>query len=273
METPQIKVLKLGYRNRPYWLEYFIRPGKGDTILFVHGLGGCKENFWDAVKSHHLKNYTLISFDNPGTGNSSYYEDQILTVDDLAILTSMFVDTLGLRDFVLSGASMGGLITLLYLQQFPNKAKAYINIEGNLTYEDCMFSAKVVRYEPEYFQKVEFTKVIREMKNHGNPGYHIIANNLELNTNIISYYHYCALTVNYSSSGRLLKNFLNLPTPRLFIYGDKNCHLSYLSALKGEGLEVAMISNSDHFLFYDNPKEMYAIIDAFIARLALSQPD
>lgn len=60
------------YKGRTFDMEYFFRQGQKETILFIHGLGGAKENYWEACKSNALAEHTLICFDNPGTGNSTY---------------------------------------------------------------------------------------------------------------------------------------------------------------------------------------------------------
>ncbi len=65
-----------------------------------------------------------------------------------------------------------------------------INIEGNLLSEDCMFSSKIVIYDAETFTNQVFSKTILDMKANGNKGYYIIANNLELITNMKSYPNY-----------------------------------------------------------------------------------
>src|SRR5687768_15724916 len=188
---PRIENVELLYRNKKYTIEYFIRSGEKGTILFVHGLGGCKENYWLAMQSVELRGYCLIGFDNPGTGNSTYYEDDPLDVDDLAAITAVFIQQMALTNFVLVGASMGGLISLLYLKNMGTKnVRAYINIEGNLLPEDCMFSSKVIEHAYPHFAKVVFPQTIQGMKANGNPGYHIIANNLEMNTNVRSYFGY-----------------------------------------------------------------------------------
>ena len=264
-ETPQIRTLELLYKTRKFNIEYFFRKGHKETILFVHGLGGAKENFWEACKTNELADHTLYCFDNPGTGNSTYYDDFPLDVDDLAAITTLFVEQLSLNDFILCGASMGGLTTLLYLRGSGiSKVKAYINIEGNLMPEDCMFSSKVVTYDFTTFANKIFPKTIVDMKNNGNTGYHIIANNLELNTNVFSYYHYSFKTVKYSSTGELLKQYLSMNIPRIFIYGEANKKLSYIPELIKSSMNIKEISNSDHFVFYDNPKEMYDVIGEFI---------
>jgi pimeloyl-ACP methyl ester carboxylesterase len=265
MPSPQIKLIKIELRNKTYQLEYFRRPGNKGTILFVHGLGGAKENFWEATKTNSLYGYELIGFDNPGTGNSSYYANDPLNVDDLSFFLGAFLKQLGLKNIILAGASMGGLITLLHFQLTgTSNVKAYINIEGNLMPEDCMFSAKVVQHSYDHFATTVFPETIKSMKQHGNVGYFIIANNLELNTNVQSYYHYSFQTVAYSATRELLQQFLELDIPRLFIFGEKNQHLSYLPQLEADKLQCHMVSGSDHFVFYDNPREMYLAIADFL---------
>jgi len=270
-KTPQIKTLQLSLKKRIFSIEYFYREGSKDTLLFIHGLGGAKENFWESCKSNVLAEHSLICFDNPGTGNSTYYDDLILEIDDLVKITTQFINQLGLRNFILVGASMGGLTTMLYLKRGGLKnVKAYVNIEGNLMPEDCLFSSKVITHDYEHFSKIVFPTIISDMKNKGNAGYRIIANNLELNTNVKSYYHYSFQTVRYSDTGELLKQYLSLHIPRIFIYGDENRQLSYIPDLDKAGMNIKMISNSNHFVFYDNPKEMYDIIGDFIDSLNIA---
>lgn len=264
-ETPQIKVAQVLYKDKPYSIEYFYRQGQKETIVLLHGLGGAKENYYEACKSDALSEHTLIFFDNPGTGNSTYYEDFLLNVDDLTAISSVFIEQLNISNFILCGTSMGGLTTLLYLKNHgQNNVKAYINIEGNLLPEDCMFSSKVVKYDFDTFANEVFPKTILDMKANGNTGYHIIANNLQLNTNVKSYYNYSFQTVEYSATGELLKQFMALSIPKVFIYGQENNSLSYIPELIQNSVNINEISNSNHFVFYDNPKELYVVIGDFV---------
>jgi pimeloyl-ACP methyl ester carboxylesterase len=264
-KSPQIRTIQIMYKERSIDIEFFHREGRKETMLFVHGLGGAKENYLEACKSDSLAEHTLIGFDNPGTGNSTYYDDSPFDVDDLTTITSLFIEALKLHNFILCGTSMGGLTTMLYLQRGGQKdVKLYINIEGNLMPEDCMFSSKVVTHDFETFRKTIFAKTIVDMKAKGNAGYHIIANNLQLNTNIKSYFHYSFQTVKYSATGELLEQFLKMDIPRLFIYGDENRSLSYIPQLRSSKVTMQEISNSNHFVFYDNPKELYDAIGSFV---------
>jgi pimeloyl-ACP methyl ester carboxylesterase len=263
--TPQISTVELLHKDKAFNIEYFFRKGHKETIVFIHGLGGAKENYWEACKSDSLAEHTLICFDNPGTGNSTYYDDFLLDVDDLVAITSLFIEHLSITNFILCGTSMGGLTTLLYLKRGGlEKVKAYINIEGNLMPEDCMFSSKVVAYDFDIFRSQIFPNTIVDMKNNGNTGYHIIANNLQLNTNVRSYYNYSFQTVKYSATGELLAQYMAMKIPSVFIYGQENRTLSYLPSLLQNGMNVKEISNSNHFVFYDNPKELYDVIGDFV---------
>jgi len=130
--------------------------------------------------------------------------------------------------------------------------------------EDCMFSSKAIAHDYDTFRNKIFPDSIEEMKNNGNAGYHIIANNLQLNTNIRSYYNYSFQTVEYSATGELLKQYLSMEIPRIFIYGQENSSLSYIPELLRNSLNIKEIPNSNHFVFYDNPKELYDVIGDFI---------
>jgi hypothetical protein len=153
----------------------------------------------------------------------------------------------------------------VYLKRYGvGKVKGYINIEGNLMPEDCMFSSKAVSYDYDVFKSQVYPCTIVDMKNRGNAGYHIIANNLQLNTNVKSYYNYSFQTVKYSSTGELLEQYLAMDIPRVFIYGEENSSLSYIPKLRQNKMNVKEISGSNHFVFYDNPKELYDTIGEFV---------
>jgi pimeloyl-ACP methyl ester carboxylesterase len=267
-KSTQIRTMQILYKGKVFDIEYFHRKGHKKTLVLLHGLGGAKENYWEACKAKALDGHTLICPDNPGTGNSTYYDDSPLNVDGLTSITSLFIEQLNLDNFVLVGTSMGGLTSLLYLRrEGSQKVKAFINIEGNLMPEDCMFSSKVVKYDRDIFSNQIFPQAIKDMKNTGNTGYHIIANNLQLNTNVRSYYDYSFQTVEYSATGELLEQYISLDIPKLFIYGEENNHLSYIPGMIRNNMNIKCISDSNHFIFYDNPKELYDEIGRFINTL------
>jgi pimeloyl-ACP methyl ester carboxylesterase len=166
--------------------------------------------------------------------------------------------------YFLAGASMGGLITLLQLRRHgTGRIEGYINFEGNLSPEDCMFSRRVVSHDLDSFEPV-FRRMMGELRASCYAGDHIIAHNMALNVDIRGYHAYSFETVAESDSGRLLGEFIGLSIPRLFLYGDANKGLSYLPSLRASDVRVREIASSAHFLFYDNPVETFQAVGEFV---------
>ena len=167
----------------------------------------------------------------------------------------------------IAAASMGGLIALLLLRRHgSSRAQGLINLEGNLLSEDCMFSRRTSGHDADHFRNIVFNQMISELLGSPYAGDRMIAHNMALNTNPSAYHAYSFQTVKESDSGCLLEEFLSLQMPRLFLYGEANRSLTYLSRLRNSSVEVVEVPRSAHFLFYDNPVETFAAIGNFVHR-------
>ncbi|MCI0538921.1 MAG: alpha/beta fold hydrolase [Verrucomicrobiales bacterium] len=262
---PRLDQLTVEWRGKSFSLPYFYRPGTGGpAIMFVHGLGGAKENFYAAFQSPALADCTLLAFDQPGTGLAAFDPEVGLDVSALADMAQSVADQLLPGPYFLAGASMGGLITLLQIRRHSvGRIQGLINIEGNLCPEDCMFSRRVVSHKLDSFEPV-FRQMMEELRSSRCAGDQIIAHNMALNVDIRTYHAYAFETVAESDSGRLIEEFLDLTIPRLFLYGDANKSLSYLPRLRASSVQVREIASSAHFLFYDNPVETFRVVGEFI---------
>lgn len=262
---PRLDWLAVEWRDRHFSLPYMYRSGTGGpSVLFVHGLGGAKENFYAAFQSPALADCTLATFDQPGTGLAAFDPDAGVDVSALADMAQGVADQLMPGPYFLAGASMGGLITLLQMRRHGiGRIQGHINLEGNLAPEDCMFSRRVVSHDLDSFEP-EFRRMMEELRASRHAGDRIIAHNLALNVDIRGYHAYSFETVAESDSGRLLEEFIGLPIPRLFLYGEANESLSYLPMLRASGVLVQRIPASAHFLFYDNPVETFRAVGDFV---------
>ena len=259
--------LDLVYKNRPLQIDYFIRRGRGDAVVYLHGLGCSKRDFAEAQNRTGLTAYTLVAFDFPGCGNSPYPEDVAFGIDDLVEITQLVVSALKLDTFFIIGHSMGGLVALLFTEKYTKKVKGFINVEGNLASEDCFFSREVLHHSFDYFSKTAFTELKKQLANSPNRGFQNYAENLE-NASKKAYFDSSPSLVDYSDNGNLIQRFLLLTIPKLFVYGAENRTLSYLPALKAKAsrCETVGIPASNHFPFYDNPRAFYQAIAAFLAQ-------
>lgn len=266
---PSLKQLSVDWRGHRLLIPYFYRDGRaGPCVLFVHGLGGAKENFYAALQFPALADCTLVMFDLPGTGLAGFHPD--LDVSALAEITHEVADALLPGAYWLAGASMGGLISLLLLRRYGRgRIQGLINLEGNLSPEDCMFSRRVVPHTLESFGPV-YEKIMNELRTSPAAGDQISAQNMALNLDIRAYYAFAFETVKESDSGQLLDEFLSLSLPRLFLYGERNRTLSYLPRLRSDGVRVIEIPSAGHFLFYDNAVATFQAVGDFVHANSIS---
>ncbi len=263
-QPPQLLGMPAITAGRSYTLSYFDRPSSGPTILYLHGLGCSKADFMEMTSLSELQPFRLVSADNPGCGDSSYDENHPLNIDAVVELLESFVAHLGLNRFLLVGGSMGGLVALLYAERNLNKIAGFVNVEGNLAPEDCMFSRNAISHSYSHFEKIVFPQIKKALSAKVGRGFSRHLRVLD-RANPRAYYDYAFQTVEYSDHGNLLERFLSLPVPRCFLYGSENRHLSYLRRLRESECTVIEIPNADHFLFYDEPN-YYAAASASFAR-------
>jgi pimeloyl-ACP methyl ester carboxylesterase len=264
-KLPRLDQITVEWHSRPFCLPYLFREGSGGpSVFFVHGLGGAKENFYAAFQSPALADCTLLTFDEPGTGLAAFDSEAGLDVSALADMAHQVAAQLLPQPYFLAGASMGGLITLLQLRRHGvGRIQGLINFEGNLCPEDCMFSRRVVCHKLDCFEPT-FRQMMSELRASSYSGDQIIAHNMALNVDSRAYHTYAFETVAESDSGRLIEEFVALPLPRLFLYGDANKRLSYLPRLRASSVQVREISSSAHFLFYDNPVGTFQAVGEFV---------
>ena len=92
--------------------------GSGPAIIFIHGIGA-RKSAWDKVILHLENNFTCISYDLRGHGDSPkgelpYSLDTL--VEDLEALRLI----LNLQKIHLVGHSLGGMIGPRYAKSYPN---------------------------------------------------------------------------------------------------------------------------------------------------------
>lgn len=245
-------------------IEYFLRSGKDITIFFMPGLGCSKNSFWGAIKDKRLNPYSLVSVDLPGTGNSSYPKDSSLDFYDLVKIIRLFINHLKIKKTVLIGHSTGGVIALLYAKKYPDRILGLVNVEGNLEWgPGPAWSEKVRKMGYKKLKKayIELKEKLRKSKNKNSERY---ARDLD-NTDSKAYFDYSVSHARYSRNGKLMKKFIELKIPKIFVYGSKNrTWLKTVKKLKSANCPVAEIPKSHHFSFFDNPKKFYQTILDFV---------
>src|SRR5690625_5628572 len=97
----------------------FERAGSGETLLFLHGIGGNRSNWGEQLKvfSQH---YQAVAWDMRGYGDSDDYEGYFQFDDALSDI-SRVLDYLGVKAAHLVGLSFGGRLGYQYAYKYPER--------------------------------------------------------------------------------------------------------------------------------------------------------
>ena len=166
-------------------------------------------------------------------------------------------------EFHLVGHSMGGLTALLLADHDPSMILSFVNIEGNLHPDDCFLSRQVIASAQPDAEQFMASLVARTRRS---PEYScpLYASSLPHKVRAAAVAPIFRSMTELSDTGKLLEQFVQLPCPTLFMYGDNSQPLSYLDRLQDHGVRLARIPFSGHFPMYANPIAMWAAIGDFV---------
>ncbi len=169
----------------------------------------------------------------------------------------------GIDRFHLVGHSMGGLTALLLADRDPARVAGFVDIEGNVAPEDCFLSRQIVDHphpDPAGF----LTEFADRVWHSGEYSAAVYASALAHKVRAEAVRPIFESMVDLSDHGDLLRRFLALPFPRMFVYGEQNRRLSYLPTLADGGVELAEIAHSGHWPMYANAPQMWTRLTAFV---------
>jgi pimeloyl-ACP methyl ester carboxylesterase len=250
----------LKYKDIDLAISYELRRGSGDSLVFIHGLGACKNCFKDVWDFLGYQKYTILTYDLPGFGGSDKPRDFSYSIEDLSILSSLLIEKLNLKKVHLIGHSMGGAVGLLLCQEIKPIIRSFICLEGNLISEDCMGSRMAISYSLEDFQREGFNRLKSDISMGRNEP-SAKDDSLDLYLNCLSksdpyaFYRSSESLVKWSDSGKLLELFISLDKPKYYVFGDKNKNSPTVKLLSS--IARVAISDSGHAMMNDNPKEFY----------------
>ena len=242
------------------------RDGKREPIVFLHGFGSTKEDYADIVRYPAFDGHPFLAYDAPGCGETVCSDLSSISIPFLVRTALKVLEHFNIQKFHLVGHSMGGLTALILAHQHPERVLSFVDIEGNVAPEDCFLSRQIVEYpsdDPE-----EFFDAFIERTRYA-PAYAsaLYAASLRCKVRAGAVRGIFESMVDLSDHGDLLAKFINLPFPKMFMYGEQNASLSYLSHLQANGVQLAEIPNCGHFPMYSNPVLMWKKISEFLCTI------
>jgi len=100
-------------------------------MLCLHG-GAVNAHWFDFVAAGFTANYHVRALDQRGHGDSARAEPPDYSYERYAADVAEVVDKLDLRDFVMVGHSMGGLVSLVYAANYPGRVKKIVVVDSTL---------------------------------------------------------------------------------------------------------------------------------------------
>ncbi|MEM9007160.1 MAG: alpha/beta hydrolase [Cyanobacteria bacterium P01_F01_bin.86] len=241
------------------------RDGDLEPLLFLHGFGSTKEDYADVVHHPAFDGHPFIAYDAPGCGKTYCSDLSQIAIPFLVNTAVSVLEHFKTQRFHLVGHSMGGLTALMLAHQYPKRIISFVDIEGNISPEDCFLSRQIIEY-PNRDDAKFFAEFIERTRHAPAFASALYAASLRHKVRAGAVRGIFESMVNLSDNGDLMEKFLALPCPKLFMYGEQNASLSYLGHIQSKGVELAEIPACGHFPMYSNPILMWEKMAKFQGR-------
>jgi pimeloyl-ACP methyl ester carboxylesterase len=110
------------------------------AILCVHG-GAAHAHWFDYVAPFLSPRYHVRALDQRGHGNSDWVDPPAYSYQDYASDLAQVAEKLDLRDFVLIGHSMGGMVSLVYAATYPGRVGKLVIVDTSMKLSEDRIAA------------------------------------------------------------------------------------------------------------------------------------
>ena len=239
------------------------RYGEGDShIVYLHGLGEAGGIFEPLLLQDALRNasFTHTVTDLPGYGRSNWPERPLGLValaDQLADWLSGFT-----KPPVLVGHSMGGVLAVLVAEASPSVVKAVVNIEGNVSLDDCAFSGRIVAWDEHSYVSdghESMARHISSLATNGSPeSFYAAAFRF---ADPASTFRHAKDLVEISAAEQMAGRMASLGVPCVFVAGvPGGIAPRSLVLLDAAGVRTVRVEPAGHWAYWDQPAECAEVI-------------
>ena len=112
----------------------FTQIGTGDLVIFIHGIGGNKENWYQNMEVLS-KTFNVVALDLRGYGESEDFLGP-MNFSDVADDIQRLVLFLGEKKCHVVGLSMGAQISLYFYEKYPDLTQSLVLCDAPLGFQD-----------------------------------------------------------------------------------------------------------------------------------------
>ena len=244
-------------------------------MLCVHG-GQAHSHWFDFVAPGFTPDHHVYAHDLRGHGDSAWADPQTYTFETHAADINAFLEMLDLKDVVLIGHSMGGMISLLYAATYPGRVSKLVIVDSTMLMpmdrvnKMREFSGRPARPHATQDELVARYRLEPSQSELASP--HIVRRMA---------IHSCrqdeAGQWIHKADRRVYANFQQLPgiplwekikVPALAIRGEHSTRFNadVLAEIRAKAPQVqdAMVSGSDHHITLENPTGFIEVVRRFL---------
>ncbi len=249
-------VLPVKFARREVRLSVWLREAGTDLVIFVHGLGGSKENWHHAWSRPELRDKSLLALDLLGFGHSPRPVNFEYDLEDQAALLTAVIDANVVRRIHLVAHSMGGTIALLLAARTLSRLESLILVEARLLRSSCGVANNAAESSFQQFKTDIFPRIRRRILKDSQIGFepgHIDPE---------AFYRSSQSMIRCAKGDQMLKRYQAVPCRKAFIFGRDNHHLGELREIPGN--EKFGIESAGHFVMQDRPDAFYRQVNTLL---------
>ncbi|MFH1468923.1 MAG: alpha/beta hydrolase [Pseudomonadota bacterium] len=234
-------------------------------LLWLHGLGESGLCFERIVAHPRLAGWRHLVPDLPGYGRSAWPREPI-GLPDLATLLASWLASRDEPPAVVVGHSMGGVLGLLLADRHPSCVRALLNVDGNISLDDCRYSGKAARWVLNDFLAGGFDHFRDEVYQDGlnDPPHRGYYASLRLADPRVFHRHSQDL-VALSAAGELPRRMAALPMPARYLAGEPHGASPRSRALlQAAGVPISGVTPAGHWPFLDQPDTFAHVLVGFL---------
>jgi pimeloyl-ACP methyl ester carboxylesterase len=167
---------------------------------------------------------------------------------------------------VVVGHSMGGVLGLLMADRHPSCVRALLDIDGNITLDDCRYSGAAARWDLEDFVRSGFDHMREEIYRDGldDPAHRGYYASLRLADPRVFHRHARDL-VALSAAGDLARRLASVSMPSRYLAGEPGgASPRSVEALRAAGVPRSTVTPSGHWPFIDQPEAFAHMLSQFL---------
>lgn len=243
-------------------------PRPKGAILYVHGLGDSGLPFERLMADPRLASWRQLAPDLAGYGKSPW-TDPPRSLEEHAKWVAAWALALAPERVVVIGHSMGGIIGLFLAEAYPNIVRAFVNVEGNVSSEDCTFSRRAARSDKATFVDRGYPDLLELVYRAGRRDAALRGYYASLRfCNPRAYYDNAVELVELSRGERLAARQGKLSMQNVYLLGDpRGTGEHSRSLLRAAGVEWKAIPDAGHWVFGDQHDRFVDEVVAFLDRV------